>query len=272
MILTAVDDGYLDEAAVLIKSCARYVPEQRFYLYLVNSTAARVAPLEAVHPRLIVEHVTWPRDPATWRDRMCCARTVPLLHVLQTYGEPTLYLDSDTMVRGSLDALFALLDTHDLAVLHRPEIELRGAGGTLDGGKFNSGVIAIRPSAIGLEFAAEYDRRVRAWIDSGRPAGYVDPQRNVYSAVDQEFLYTTYLDFQARLSFAPLPAEFNDARLRPGSTIWHGKGTMRSRPLYVLAKLSYGPAWRYYLAALTAYPLHYARASVNVARGWMRKA
>jgi len=37
MILTAVDDNFLPEAVSLIKSCAHHAPEQRFYLFVVNS-------------------------------------------------------------------------------------------------------------------------------------------------------------------------------------------------------------------------------------------
>lgn len=267
MLLTAVDDRYLDEAAFLIRSCARHMPQQRFYLHLINSSERRVAPMRAVHPRLIVEHVERPYVPEQWRSLMCCARTVPLLHVLREYREPTVYLDSDILVVRPLDELFALLETCDLSVRLRPQVVVAGAGGTLDAGKFNSGVIAVRPSAVGLEFAAEYDRRVRAWIEAGRPAGYVDPQCGVFTAVDQEFLYLVYEEFKRRLAFVPLPNAFNDSRLRPSSALWHGKGIARHHPRYVLEKLSYTRGWRRWVDGALAWPRYAGRLALRAARG-----
>lgn len=246
MILTAVDDNFLTEAVLLIKSCARHVPEEPFYLFLVNSTRERIAALRSCHPRLIVEHVLWPYDPERWRGLMCCARSVPIRHVLETYREPTLYLDSDILVMGPLDDLFGRLKSFDLLVKYRPEVDVLGAGGTRKAGKFNSGVIAVRPSEPGLQFAGEYDRRLREWIEAGKPLCHFDEERGVSTCVDQEFLYVIYEEFGDRLKFQPLPDRFNDATFQSDSVIWHGKGSARRHPEYVLAKLSYGNRLQHY--------------------------
>ena len=60
MFVTAADDRFLTEATPLIKSCARHAPNQRFYLFLVNSRESRIVELRHTHPNLIVEHVDWP--------------------------------------------------------------------------------------------------------------------------------------------------------------------------------------------------------------------
>lgn len=268
MLLTAVDDRFLDEASFLIRSCARHAPQQRFYLLLVNSNEQRVKQLRTCHAGLIVEHAQWEYDPQRWRGLMCSARSIPLVHVLETYGEPTLYLDSDTILRRPLDYLWKLLEEYDLLVDYRPQVKVRGAGGTLHGGTFNSGVIATRPNENTLAFFREYDRTIRAWIATGKPLCHFDEAAGVSTCIDQEFLYTVYEQFRDRLRFQPLPKKFNDPRLRADSVIWHGKGTARERPRYVLCKLSFGPSLRYYAFRLLGYPL---LSGLNLWRGLLAR-
>jgi len=258
MILTAVDDNFLGEAVSLIKSCARRAPRQRFYLFLVNSSEARIAQVCRLHPNLIVEHVQWPYDSRRWRGLMCSARSGPILHVLQVYKEPVLYLDSDMLVMGPLDELFGELEAYDLLVQYRPHANVSGAGGTRLAGKFNSGVIAIRPSDVGIDFARQYDHRIREWIDTGKPLCKHDEEVGVSTCIDQEFLCLVYEEFKERLRFAPLPIKFNDSRFRPGSIIWHGKGVARKRLPYVLGKLSYNNMFVYYIFWLIRFPFCFA--------------
>lgn len=239
MILTAVDDNFLSEAAYLIKSCARHAPEQSFYLFLVNSSEERITEVHKLHPNLIVEHVQWTYDHERWRGLMCSARSIPIIHVLETYKEPTLYLDSDILVMAPLDELFAELQTCDLLIKYQPEIEQLGPAGTLNSAKFNSGVIAIRPTEVTLQFTREYDRLLREWIDAGKPIYQWREEHKVNTYIDQEFLYMVYDELKEQLKFKPLPDKFNDARFKPDSVIWHGKGVARKRLPYVLGKLSY---------------------------------
>ncbi len=254
MILTAVDDNFLPEAVSLIKSCASRAPRHRFYLFLVNSTEERIVRVRRFHPNLIVEHVQWPYDAQRWRGLMCSARAAPILYVLETYKEPALYLDSDMLVMGSIDGLFAELESYDLMVQYRPEADVLGAGGTRKAGRFNSGVIALRPSDVSIEFARRYDRRIREWIDTGKPLCRYDEDCGIETCIDQEFLYLVYEQFRERLRFAPLPDKFNDSRFRPDSIIWHGKGVSRKRLPYVLAKLSYDNLFVYYVFLLIRFP------------------
>jgi len=269
MILTAVDDNFLSEAITLIKSCARHVPEQRFYLFLVNSSEQRVAESRACHPNLIIELVRWPYDARRWRGLMCCARSIPFLNVLETYKEPTLYMDSDMLIMAPLDELFGELKTFDLLVRYHPESDVLGAGGTKNAAKFNSGVIAIRPSDVGIQFAREYDRRIREWINSGKEICKTDESYKVNTCIDQEFLYVIYKEFEGRIRFKPLPDKFNDAKFKPDSVIWHGKGTARKKPEYVRAKLAYSNRFRYYAFSLICYiPLRLIYCLGHLAKTW----
>jgi lipopolysaccharide biosynthesis glycosyltransferase len=255
VILTAVDDSFLPEAIYLIKSCGRYEPQRRFYLYLVNSSEERAAELHKYHPNLIVEHVQWDYEANRWRGIMCCARSIPILHILETYNEPLVYLDSDVLVVGDLGELFAEFESTDLLVKYFPDRDVLGAGGTKHGAKFNSGVIAISNSEQGKEFAREYNRRLREWIVSGKDICKTDESCGINTCVDQEFLYVVYEEFKERIRFKPLPLKFNDSKFDRNSVIWHGKGRARKKPQYVREKLYYQTKLVYYCYFAVMYPV-----------------
>jgi hypothetical protein len=162
-----------------------------------------------------------------------------MLHVLEEYREPALYLDSDILVRGGLDEVFGSLDYCDLIVLHRPQLEHVGIAGTPHASKFNSGVIAVTSREAGVRFARRYRDLLDAFIGVGAPALEYKEDYGVNVALDQELLYVTYLEMRNALSFSPLPVRFNDSRFRLASAIWHGKGAARRHPAYVIERLRY---------------------------------
>ena len=161
MIVTAVDDKFLDEAGTLIQSCSCFIPEQSFYLFLVNSSENRVARYRRIHPRLIVEHVHWEYDPSRWRGLMCSARSIPIAKVLEKYGEPTLYLDSDTIVMAPLTGLFNELKEHDLLIQYRPDLEQIGPVVQLVDGVFCPLVSAVAEPGCVCEQVVDGDRARR---------------------------------------------------------------------------------------------------------------
>ncbi len=253
MLLTACDERYLlAEGEALIKSCARYAPEQRFYLFLVNGEQVTDSRLRRWHPNLIIERAAWTYDPQDWHARMCCARAGPLAQVLIQYGEPTLYLDADILVRGSLRELFGELEQCDFMVLYRPERVQIGAAGTSYGATFNNAVIAVSPSEAGVRLAQSYAQRLREYMASGQPLSAFRPEYGLSFYVDQELLYVTYLAARHEVSFLPLPAKFHDTRLKPHGVIWHGKGQVKRHPVYVKEKLRYTQSHLYH-----AYSVYY---------------
>jgi len=246
MILTACDERLLPEASSLIKSCARHAPDQGFYLFLVNGTSTTDDSIKRWHPRISIERVTWPLDTGRWRAIMCCARSFPLVSVLERFQEPVLYLDSDTLVRGPLNELWEAIETCDLMVKHRPSLKHTGAAGSPYASRFNNGVIVIKPSEAGRRFARAYDDRLRSYIESGKPLALHNPELGLEFIVDQELLFLTYLDHRDGLSFMDLPEKFNDATFQEGSIIWHGKGTARRHPLYGLERTRYKYAYLFH--------------------------
>ncbi len=239
MLLTACDEKYLQEAKILIKSCAKHEPSQHFHLFLVNTPPKYDTVIHSWHPHINIEHVTWPYDVKNWRGIMCSARSIPIQKVLETSREPTIYLDSDTIIRKPLTELFHLLEKADLLVKYRPELEHFGVAGTKHASKFNSGVIAVRPSEIGLRFAQTYNKLLREFINSGSPIVAYRAEHHVNVYADQELLFVAYLQLQDQIKFQALPNKFNDAQFKKDSVIWHGKGTAREHPHYIKEKLYY---------------------------------
>jgi hypothetical protein len=246
MLVTACDDKYLSEARALIKSCAKHEPGQHFYLFLVNSHSIPDATIETWHPHIIIERVAWPYHATPRRGMMHCVRAIPIQKVLEEYREPTVYLDSDTLLRGRLTEVFDALKACDLMVQFRPTLEHIGVAGTPHASRFNSGVIALRPSIGGLSFAREYHRALREFIDSGKPIVIHREDYGVSVYADQELLYVTYLNMQADVVFKPLPAKFNDAKFDSVSIIWHGKGSAREHPQFIIEKFRYSNDFLFY--------------------------
>lgn len=239
MLLTAsaYDKYFFDETQYLIKSCAKFEPDQKFYLFLINADKSVDKEIQKWHPNIIIDHAEFKYDPEKWRGLMCSARTIPLEKALTTYREPLIYLDSDIILRGPLTELFDQLKDYDLIVRSRPNLKTKGAAGTEHAGKFNSGVIAISPSEQAITFIKEYNRRVRSHIKSGRPIDFID--NGIYTAIDQEYLYLVYLDMKSNLLFCPLDDKFNDAYLNDKSVVWHGKGVARTALKYKREKSRY---------------------------------
>lgn len=239
MILTACDSSYLDEAACLIRSCARYAPEQSFYLFLINDQNTPDESIQKWHTDILIDRVFWPIKGERWRGIICSARSIPIEKALKKYHQKLLYLDADMIVRGSLTGLFHDLDLYDLMIKHRPQLNHLGPTGSQFASRFNSGVIAIRPSSGGLKFAQEYNLALQNYVNSGKPLVLPLLGEKVVSYIDQELLFLTYLRLKNEITFSPLPDKYNDAKFMPDSLIWHGKGTARNHPLYRLEKAYY---------------------------------
>jgi hypothetical protein len=237
MIVTACDENYLFEARNLIASCRRHEPNQRFYLYLVNSQNVSDATIARWHPKILIERVQIKYDSQKWRGLMCTIRSIPIVKALENYREKVIYLDSDIIIRAPLTKLWNALEYVDLMVKYRPWGNHLGAAGTNYASKFNSGVIAINSSDNGIRFAKEYSQNLSNFIASGQPLERRLPEEKIVSIVDQELLYVTYLNLKEYIHFQPLPEGYNDAKFLLRSVIWHGKGTARNHPLFRLEKV-----------------------------------
>lgn len=259
MILTTADETYIPKAKTLIQSCARHAPDQLFYLYLINVDKTRDREIYAWHPNIVIEHVDWDYKPHRWRGLLCSARSIPLFRSLQNYKENVVYLDADTIVRHSPVDLFAILDDHHLTVKYRPRLNHLGPTGTLYASKFNSGVIGIQYSELGVAFAKRYNEILWNFNNSGRKLHVDLINEKIVTYPDQELLFVAYLEFQNKIKFMALPEGYNDSKFLPKSTIWHGKGTAYNHPIFRIERNRYNGRFRYFTFGGLNFVLQIAR-------------
>lgn len=239
MLVTIVDQNFLGEAETCIRSCARYNPEERFYLYLVNADSQLDRKIAKWHSNILIEHCTVPYKKKDWAGIICGLRCIPILKALEEFNQPTIYLDSDVLLRGSVRPVLNDLQRHDLMVKLRPQLEVVGPMGTPHAAKFNAGIIGFGNSQVAIDFAREFHRRLTAWYDSGKPFHMFQDTHQVITGVDQELLYVLYEEWKERIRFKDLGNKYNDSSFDANSVIWHGKGKARNRRVYRLEQLYY---------------------------------
>jgi hypothetical protein len=172
------------------------------------------------------------------------------------------------LLRDSLVEVFDLLKAADLTVKYRPDLNHVGAAGTDYASKFNSGIIGIGASDAGLEFARHYARLISDFRASGSPIAIYRPEYRINMVIDQELLYVAYQDLASMLKFVPLPDRFNDARFDKDSLVWHGKGTARKHPLYVVERARYQNDMLYYPGLLLTSSLILGRSVRKALQSW----
>jgi hypothetical protein len=148
---------------------------------------------------------------------------------------------------------------------------LTGPAGTPFASKFNAGVIGLRSSSLGLRFAQLFDDNIREYIRGGKPLSVFHPDVQLEAGLDQELLYTTYLELKDKLLFESLPVGFNDSQFYQNSTIWHGKGTARHHPLYRVEKARFQYPGLYHPFKLLSLALSFLRALRRRVRHWAQE-
>ena len=155
-----------DRGVIYVAAGKRYLDESTF----------SVASLRKTNPRLPVCLLTDtpPEDPSMWDKIIYTKATLPgsgmKLHMDQAPWERCLFIDSDTMVVGSLDPLFDLLERFEFAGMQHSG----GSHYTIPGlpnsfPEFNSGVIAWRRSERVSAFFARWRELYTQMIEpSGR--------------------------------------------------------------------------------------------------------
>lgn len=205
-VYVATGSGYLEEARRSAQSLRRHHPTIPICL-ITDRTDGEGAPFDLVLSRTDVEQ-----------------RPIDKLLAWHAPFERTVFLDTDTCIRGDLTALFEVLDRFDLAALQDLN---RGWDYPLPGvpecfTEFNTGVLAFRPSPAVETFfrrwRCEYDELQRR-----------QPELNV-QADQPAFRRTLY---HSDLRIAPLPSEFNFLTHFPNAALWkirvlHGRGDLES--------------------------------------------
>lgn len=200
-VYVATGSGYLEEARRSALSLRKHHPEIPICLITDHAIVAE-EPFTDIVTRQDVEHR--PVD--------------KLLAVAAPYAR-CVFLDTDTLVLGDLEPLFAVLDGFELAAL--PDVnrgwDYKLPGVPLTFSEFNTGVIAFRNEPAVQEFFREWRRHYDELL---RDQNLVNDQPSFRRAI-----------FQSRLRIAPLPGEFHFLGNFPNAAMWqvrliHGRGDL----------------------------------------------
>jgi len=210
-IVTAINynEHYVEELKVLLTSLDQNAPEYPVVVFLVGFEEDRVIGLRAENPSIdfISREIDKPPD-QSMQVYMGCYDARAVLHVMKESGGLVAWLDTDVIVRKSLDGLWEGVGENGFKILYRRQT-------TEDKLKFNSGVFVVNTSPNTLAMISEWDRVVR--------------DKREWPA-DQIWLYRTYLNHKDSVELIDLPPMLNnlgdstkDKPFEDDAIIWHCK-------------------------------------------------
>lgn len=208
-IISLADSSYFEYLLCFVRSASKYFPSALFHAVLVNPLEGQVEQLKDSHDRIdvVVEEVKFKTKQA--KKCYCASRRAYLFHKLrEEFDGILLWVDADSIIRGSCDDLIQHLDSCELTM--RPKSDREGC--------FASGVIGIGNSQICKDFIKEYYRRVlkdKTWMS------------------DQNNLNITYGLFKNMINFKPLDDKYCDVWLSDDGIIWEAKSDKKRGERYI---------------------------------------
>jgi hypothetical protein len=242
MLTTIIDQKHLfKEAKYLIKSCMKYMPDEKFVLNLINVAKNVDKEVESWHNNIIIRHLSLKIQKERYEGYMYCAMSFPLYDLLTEFNEPLIYLDADIVLRGRLDEIVNDLNKYDLMIRYLPFQNRRGPTTLKDGAKVNNGVTAIAPSTGGKLFAKNFREKILNYLDMDKNSIFWHEDIKITTCIDQEFIYVTMkeLEKENRIKIFPLDNKFNDSYFLDSSLVWHAKGSARIHSKYLKEKAKY---------------------------------
>lgn len=194
------NDVWIDQMKACLASLAINSPEDNVIVYLVDFD--ELPPLQRINPncilvnrRLNLESKSKDEIPGC----MLCHRASIVLDALNRTQSSVAYLDTDSLVRSSLETFWEKVEPNVIQVMHRSRASEKAI--------FQAGVFAIGFSDVTLKMMVEY----------------VDLVKTDILLDEQKHLYTVYLNAGEDVQLVKLPRIFNDWWFRNKSVIWHCK-------------------------------------------------
>lgn len=235
MIATVCDEGdfLFRVTQPAIRSFAIHMPDLPFCLVLINGTGRHDDVIRSWHPKLVLRHQPLDIRPEHLRGYQFCYMTLPLHALLEEFDEPLVYVDADTLLRGSIAPVFAMLESYDLVMRYLPFQALPGPTTADDGARVNNGCLGLANNERTRRYALELRNRVIRYLESGRDPARIVAETGTVTGLDQELLWVIYREMQDAIRFFPLEDRFNDSQMQSDSVLWHAKGTARRNPRYL---------------------------------------
>lgn len=222
VVTSACDHGYFRNfGRALALSLDRNAPGHELHLHLFNPEPGFDEELAELKSRLGRTRLTVSRETMKGADPVYFSnmRFVRLYQIMRDTGRDLFSLDTDSLVRGSLDELVPAMAGADVALTQRPEkAEI--------GHKMLATSICFRATEGGLAYLG----RVAAYILS------CHRDRRLAWYIDQSALYLVHRMMErsgAPPALAQLPPGFADSDFSPDSAVWAAKGERKLDAAFV---------------------------------------
>ena len=193
----------MDQLKALVMSLHEHAPDERVVANLLDFEKLPTD-LCYINPNVSIHYRDAGTDKISKKDItgfMWCYRSIVMRDMLKNHDEPILYLDTDILVRGSLDQFWEDIKPNSIKVMKRNTKE--------DISKFQAGVFAVGSSEETRAMMEHYNKVV---------------QGNIYPFAEQEHLYKSWIKFKDIVTQVQLDECYNDWHFDSKSTIWHCKG------------------------------------------------
>lgn len=173
-VYTSANLAYSAQCATLLESIRLHEPTVRVSLLLVNSDLEdnKIGQLRALFDEVITSQDLLGKDHREWMNRYnvveaCTSVKGRALRHLLEREQPVVYLDPDTMLfspldnfRTQLDTCSILLTPHQVAFSIEVDEGIHDEMDSLLFGVYNLGMLGVRPTQQGKDFARWWDLRL----------------------------------------------------------------------------------------------------------------
>ncbi|WP_459978886.1 glycosyltransferase family protein [Nautilia lithotrophica] len=242
MITTIVDKNYLyKEARYLLASIYKYMPHEKVYLFIVNCASEDIKKdVLSWNPNTIIDFREFKVPQEQYKSYMYVMMTFVfdwLLNEIKV-NEDIIYLDADIVLKNDISELYKL--KYDLMFRYQPFNRIKGPTTNEFGGIMNNGCIVMKNNEVMKEYSKRLRKNILDYLKTKKnPIIYVK-EAKVITCIDQEMLFTTYLEMQDKINFFPLNDIYNDTHFTKEGKVWHAKGVCRNYPEYLIECWKYG--------------------------------
>jgi hypothetical protein len=243
MITTIVDKTYLyKEARYLLASIYKYMPDEKIYLFLVNCDEHVKKDILNWNPNVIIDFRIFDVPKKQYKSYMYVMMTFVFDWLLNEIKikEDIIYLDADIVLKGSLKDLYTQLEKHDLMFRYHPYNRIKGPTSEEFGGIMNNGCVAMKNNLVMAEYSKKLKQNIQNYLDTKKDPVLFVEEAKVITCIDQEMVFTTYIEMKDKINFFALDNIYNDTQYTDIGIVWHAKGVHRTYPEYLIECYKYG--------------------------------
>jgi hypothetical protein len=217
-IFSACTENYLNRAISLYNSITKYNKDIIFYIILINISKDNFFENNK-NKKLIIKYdnVNLPIDKIAAYASCLRASFFPKLNMFKY----VFWMDADTIIRGNLNALFNILNNHDLTIYYHQNKEK-----TKD--KYKTGIIGVKISNKIMNFLNDWNNSL--FKDGSDKCKWYDDQKTIRNIIEKH---------KDLIKINNLEKKYIDWKFNEKSIIWVGKGDRKNYELYLKEESKY---------------------------------